>query len=143
MWLIDSLAEERIQAALRAGEFDGLPGQGRPLELDDDSQVPAELRVAYRVLKNAGCVPPELELRNEVDTLEALLDTIDDDAEQRRIQRRLCLLATRLASRGHDVGPIVREGAYREKILLKLAGDAGGPACLRGIGERDEAHPSR
>ena len=125
MWLIDSLAEERIQAALRAGAFDALPGQGRPLVLDDDSQVPPELRVAYRVLKNAGCVPPELELRNEVDTLEALLGAIDDDAGRRRIQRRLCLLATRLASRGHDLSPFVREVAYREKLLLKLAGQAG------------------
>lgn len=126
MWLIDSLAEERIQAALRAGEFDGLPGQGRPLELDDDSQVPPELRVAYRILKNAGCVPAELELRNEVDALEAMLDTIDDDVEQRRIQRRLCLLATRLARRGHDASLLVREGAYREKLLLRLSADAGG-----------------
>ncbi len=128
MWLIDSLAEERIQAALRAGEFDDLPGRGRPLELDDDSHIPPELRVAYRILKNAGCVPPELELRNEVDELEALFETIDDDLERRRIQRRLCLLATRLANRGHDVGPLVRESAYREKLLLRLAGATGGPA---------------
>lgn len=127
MWFIDSLAEERIQAAIRAGELDGLAGQGRPLELDDDRHIPPELRVAYRILKNAGCAPPELELRNEVDTLEAMLDGIDDDAEQRRIQRRLCLLATRLAVRGHDVSPLLREGAYREKLLLKLADGAAGP----------------
>ena len=126
MWLIDSLAEERIQAAIRAGEFDDLPGQGRPLELDDDRHVPPELRVAYRILKNAGCVPPELELRNEVDTLEAMLDGIDDAVEQRRIQRRLCLLATRLAGRGHDLSLIMREREYREKLLLRLAADASG-----------------
>ena len=127
MWLIDSLAEERIQAAIRAGELDDLPGQGRPLELDDDRHIPPELRVAYRILKNAGCVPPELELRNEIDTLEAMLDGIDDDAEQRRIQRRLCLLATRLAGRGHDVSLLTREGFYREKLLLRLADSAAGP----------------
>ena len=128
MWLIDSLAEERIQAALRAGELDDLPGSGRPLELDDDCHIPPELRVAYRILKNAGCVPPELELRNEVDELEALLDTLDDDLEQRRIQRRLCLLATRLAGRGRDFDLLLRESAYREKLLLRLAGGAADPA---------------
>ncbi len=127
MLLIDSLAEERIQAAIRAGELDRLPGQGRPLELDDDRHIPAELRVAYRILKNAGCAPPEIELRNEIDTLEAILDGIDDAVEQRRIQRRLCLLATRLAGRGHDLSLIVRERVYREKLLLKLAADARGP----------------
>jgi len=40
------------------GDFDGLPGAGRPLVLDDDPLVPEDLRLAYRILKNAGFVPP-------------------------------------------------------------------------------------
>ena len=50
-----------------------------PLEMDDLSLVPEELRMCYKVLKNAGLLPPELELRKEIATLELLLETIDDE----------------------------------------------------------------
>lgn len=66
---LDALVERRIEAAIARGEFDGLPGAGRPLALDDDALVPQELRVAYRVLKNAGCVPPELAQVAEINRL--------------------------------------------------------------------------
>jgi hypothetical protein len=39
----------------------GLPGEGKPLEFEDDTLVPEEVRAVYRVQKNAGFVPPELE----------------------------------------------------------------------------------
>jgi len=53
------LAERRIEEAIARGEFDELPGAGRPLELDDDPLVPEDMRVACRILKNAGYVPAE------------------------------------------------------------------------------------
>jgi len=52
-----AVAEERILDAIYRGDFDNLRGAGKPLELDDDLLVPPELRVANRVLKNAGLVP--------------------------------------------------------------------------------------
>ena len=48
------------------GEFDNLEGRGKPLVFEDDTWIPEDLRMAYRFLKNAGCIPPELEERNEV-----------------------------------------------------------------------------
>jgi len=65
----DDLIERRIDEARRQGAFDDLPGSGRPLELDDDRLVPEELRVAYRILRNAGFVPPEVEALRDVDAL--------------------------------------------------------------------------
>jgi hypothetical protein len=59
--MLDFLAEKAIQDAIARGELDALPGAGRPLELDDDALIPEELRLAYRILKNAGCVPAEVE----------------------------------------------------------------------------------
>lgn len=53
--------ESRIAQAHEQGEFDNLPGKGKPLQLDDDRLVPEEVRAAYKVLKNAGFVPPELD----------------------------------------------------------------------------------
>ena len=98
--LLDALAEKRITEAIGSGAFDDLPGAGRPLLLDDDRLVPEELRAAYRVLKNAGFVPPEVEARRELAALGALVATLDDTAERRRALSRLAVLETRLDIRG-------------------------------------------
>jgi hypothetical protein len=58
MFAFELIAERKIEEALARGEFDGLPGEGRPLDLDDDDAlVPEDLRMAYRILKNAGFAP--------------------------------------------------------------------------------------
>lgn len=123
MLLIDTLAEEQILSAIRRGEFDDLPGEGQPLMLDDDSVIPEELRVAYRLLRNAGCLPPELTLRNEIQQLEALLDQVELGAEEQSMRRRLCFLKARLALCGHDGNLLLREHGYREKLIGKIARD--------------------
>ena len=61
--VIQSIAEQRIAEAQQQGAFDNLPGAGRPLQLEDDSHIPPELRMAYKVLRNAGCLPPEMQDR--------------------------------------------------------------------------------
>ncbi len=94
--LLDFLAEARIEEAIAQGVFDDLPGAGQLLRLDDDRLVPVELRCAYRILMNAGCVPPEDEARREVASLVALLATLDDDAVRRRTLAKLALLEMRL-----------------------------------------------
>ena len=48
------LAERKIQEAMREGQFDNLPGRGRPQKLEDLSHLPPEMRLAYIVLKNGG-----------------------------------------------------------------------------------------
>jgi hypothetical protein len=120
LW-IDLLAEQRIEQALREGAFDDLPGAGRPLDLDDDSTVPAELRAAYRILKNAGFVPPEVEARREVASVEALLSSLDatDDEGRHRALVRLALLRERLGDRGNALGGANR---YYDRVLERLDG---------------------
>lgn len=61
MNLLDHIAKARIQEAIDRGELRGLPGEGQPLCLEDDSAIPEDLRAAYRLLKNAGFLPPELQ----------------------------------------------------------------------------------
>jgi hypothetical protein len=59
--MFDEIAERKIAEAIARGELDDLPGAGRPLELDDDRLIPGELRMAYRILKNAGYAPAEVQ----------------------------------------------------------------------------------
>jgi hypothetical protein len=100
--MLDFLAEQKIAEAVSRGELEGLPGEGRPLELDDDKLIPEDLRLAYRILKNAGFVPPEVEALNEIADLERLV-TKDSKAA-----RKLALLKTRIETR------------YYERTLAKL-----------------------
>ena len=74
----DRMAEEKISRALALGEFDDLPGAGAPLQLDDDSMVPEELRVAYRICKNAGILPPEVEQLKQDASIHHLVSCVDD-----------------------------------------------------------------
>lgn len=100
MWLLDRLAEEHIEQARQRGNFDDLPTSGKPLELDDDSMVPSELRAAYRVLKNAGYLPEELQTRRDIQDAEALLRLARDEEERAIASARLRLLMRRLDRRG-------------------------------------------
>lgn len=54
-------------------------GAGKPLVLDDDRLVPEALRVAYRVLKNAGYVPPEVEQLKELRELTRYIEATPDE----------------------------------------------------------------
>ena len=100
--MLDSLAEQKIAEAVSRGELDDLPGQGRPLELDADRLIPEDLRVAYRILKNAGYVPPELEDVKEINILERLVAEAADDAARARAVKKLALLRTRIESAYYD-----------------------------------------
>lgn len=96
MLLLDALAEARIEEAIEAGAFDDLPGAGRPLELDDERFVPEEVRAAYRILKRAGFVPPEVEARKEILALTTLIGTLDECKERRNALLKLALIRTKL-----------------------------------------------
>ena len=74
--LLRNLAEVKIRQAIDRGDFDNLPGQGRPLKLEDLSHVPPELRMAYKLLKNNGFLPEEMELQKEIHSLDELLAKI-------------------------------------------------------------------
>jgi len=121
MDLIAAIAERRILEAMERGEFDGLPGKGKPLDLSDEPAVPDELRLAYKVMRNAGYLPPELELHKEIVRLRDLVGAIENEGERRdRIQElngkllRFDIMRKR---------PVNLEGApeYRGRVMEKLA----------------------
>jgi hypothetical protein len=120
VWLIDQLAEERIGEAQRAGAFDDLPGSGQPLSLEDDSAVSAELRTAYRLLKNAGYLPPELELRREIADTRQLLALAEQSEERASHSRRLRYLMTRLGIGRAAPANLQTEQAYFDRLCEKL-----------------------
>ena len=86
---LERIAEQRILEAQRNGAFDNLPGKGKPLELEDMSSVPDDLRIGYHVLKNANILPPEAELLKDIHTLEDLLKHVEDEGERRALAKSI------------------------------------------------------
>jgi hypothetical protein len=118
---IDQIAEEKIAQAMARGEFDDLPGAGSPLRLDDDTHVPPELRVAWRILKNAGCLPPEIALRREIREVEQLLAASLDRAQRDIAGRRLGVLLGRLAAARGGERDLRIEQDYHERLRKRFA----------------------
>ncbi len=100
MDLIDRLVEQKISEAIARGELSDLPGEGAPLELDDDVLIPEQLRMAYRILRNAGFVPPEVAALREIGDLERRIEELSHDDERARAVRKLQYLRLRLEASG-------------------------------------------
>ena len=92
----ERIAENRIREAMQEGEFDNLPGAGKPIDLDGYFKLPEHLRVAYSILKSANCVPAEVDLLNEIAALEQRLQAAPE-AQQPAIRRELSDRRTHLA----------------------------------------------
>ncbi len=92
----EKIVEDRIRAAQRKGELDNLPGTGKPLDLEDDRHIPEDLRLAYKILKNADCMPPEIELKKEIKRTEDLLAGMEDTAEKYHTLKKLNFLVMKL-----------------------------------------------
>lgn len=89
MQFLSRLAEEKIKQALAESELDNLPGHGKPLVLEDFSEVPEHMRMAYKVLKNAGVLPLEVELRKEIAALRQQLEACNDESQQQHLRKEL------------------------------------------------------
>jgi hypothetical protein len=92
----EKIVEERIRRAQRNGVFDDLPGSGQPIRYEDDHLASQELGMAYKILKNAGCLPPEIELKNEIRNAEDLLAGVADVAEKYRVIKKINFMIMKL-----------------------------------------------
>lgn len=118
---IEMIAEERIREAQRQGQFDELPGRGRPLRLHDDSMVPQDLRMAYHILRNAGYLPRKLAERNEIQTALDLLEHARDEQERYRQIRKLNYLMSRLAANRGRGASLEQDDEYYKAIVERIS----------------------
>ncbi len=114
------IVEQRIKEALERGEFDNLQGQGEPLNLEDDSNIPEELRLAYRILKNADCLPPELELKKEIRKMEDMLENIPDEREKYLQIKKINYKIMQLNMMGHKSPLFEEKQIYYRKLIEKF-----------------------
>ncbi len=84
-----SLVEEQIRKAIEAGEFDNLPGKGKPLDLSEWERTPETLRMSYSILKSAGIPPAEVTARSDIAALKQRIQAETDPDEKRRLINQL------------------------------------------------------
>ena len=123
----EKIVEERIRKAQKKGEFENLEGAGEPLVFEQDHNVPEDLRLAYKILKNADCIPPELTLKKEIRQTEDLLEQMTDTTEKYRALKKLNFLVMKLNSlrSGSIVFDVPQR--YMGQVADRLAPGQGSP----------------
>ena len=120
MLLFEMMAEEKIRDAMAKGELENLPGAGKPIPDEQGLEfVAAEMRMAYRILKNAGFVPEEVQLRREISDVTQLLACCESEStDHDRLHRRLCYLIQKLTESGHN--NLTLQADYMSRLTAKF-----------------------
>lgn len=119
----EKLVEQRIKQAQKKGEFDNLEGNNKPLKFTD-ANVPEELRLAHKILKNSGFAPPEVEIKKKINNTEDLLDnTKYEPDERRKLQKKLNYYLIKLDTIRSTTGAnlSLTTEMYRNQLLNKLS----------------------
>ena len=85
----DRIVEAIIKEAMERGEFDNLPGKGKPIDLTEYFETPEEVRIAYSVLKNAGMTSREVDLLKEIAELKQVREALLDEKKKQEIDKQI------------------------------------------------------
>ena len=118
------IVEERIRRAQKKGEFENLAGSGKPLDLLDDQMVAEELRLTYKILKNADYLPPEIELKKAIRQTEELLSGMGETAAKYRTMQKLNFLIMKLNTLRNTSIEFEAPQKYSDKLIEKLESSA-------------------
>lgn len=118
--VIQDIAERKICESERNGAFSNLQGKGKPLVLEDDSMVPPDLRMAYKVLRNSGHLPKELEEEQEINRAIDLLADCEDEQQRLRQMEKLNLMITRINLGRKNPISLSAESDYWERVVERV-----------------------
>lgn len=118
----EALVEERIKKAQKEGAFDNLDGMHKPLKFEDQ-HIPEEFRLAHKILKNSGFLPPEVEIRKKITQTEQLLEMAELDSPERiKAQKKLNYLVSKLnVLRGDRPMSFMVSDVYHNSIIKKMS----------------------
>mgnify|MGYP000014570526 CR=1 FL=1 len=121
MFIFQKIAVDKIKEAIERGEFDNLEGKGKPLEKEESIRIAPELRLAYKILKNANLLPPEIETLKEIERLEDLLPKISDENERYRYIRKMNNLVTQFNLMRNTSVSLEKKQYYFNKLTKKFS----------------------
>ena len=128
---LQQIAEQRIAKAIEDGTLKVDGWKNKPLPLDDDAFVPDDLKMAYKILKNSGYVPPEVETRKEIQKLEDLILKTEDSHQRVKQMKKLDLLMRKIDGQRTRPASIEHDDAYFRKIVEKIDRAKGGSTLAK------------
>jgi hypothetical protein len=114
------IAEQKILEAMRERDLNSPKWKNKPLPLEDDRFVPDDLKMAYKILKNSGYLPPEIEERKEVKKLEDLISRTEDEHERLKQMKKLNVLLMKVDARRPFSSSITSQHDYYRKVVEKI-----------------------
>ncbi|WP_051348704.1 DUF1992 domain-containing protein [Peribacillus kribbensis] len=130
------IAEDKIKKAISEGEFKNLSGLGKPLELEDLSSIPESMRMAYKMMKNAGMLKSEEDkIRKELINIEDLMANCDDENEKAR-------LSTQLNEKLLQFGKVMEKRESSHSKAFRQYGDKV-YSRIGGNGDLSRSHPKK
>ena len=114
------IAEQKILKAIENGDLNSPKWKNKPLPLDDDRFVPDDLKMAYKILKNSGYLPPEIEDRKEVKRLEDLIASTEDEHVRLKQMKKLSVLLMKIDAHRGSVSNIAHHDDYYRKVVEKV-----------------------
>ncbi len=114
------IAEQKIARAMQERDFNSPKWKNKPLPLDDDRFVPDDLKMAYKILKNSGYLPPEIEARKEVKKLEDLIACTEDEHERLKQMKKLNVLLMKIDAQRSSPVNIAGQNDYYQKVVERI-----------------------
>jgi hypothetical protein len=114
------IAEKKILEAMEEGDLNSEKWKNKPLPLDDDQFVPEDLKMAYKILKNSGYVPPEIEVKKEIRQLEDLIARTEDEHIRLKQMKKLNVLLMKLEAKRSSPANIAAQDDYYQKVVERI-----------------------
>ena len=115
------IAERKIAEAMKKMDFTASKFKNKPLPMDDDAHIPADLKMAYKVLKNSGYLPPEIEEKKEVQRLEELIIATEDEHERLRQMKKLNVLLMKIDAKRDKPSNIAQQDDYYRRVVERIS----------------------
>jgi hypothetical protein len=119
--VIRLIAERKISEAIQNGLLDTREWRNKPLPMTNDHLVPEELRMAHKILKNAGYLPPEIETKKEIQQIEDLLASCEDERTRVKQIKKLNYLLLKMNIMKGDTITIESQEEYYRKIVERIS----------------------
>ena len=115
------IAERKISEAIQKGQLEIEEWRNKPLPMTSESLVPEELRMAHKILKNAGYLPPEIETKKEIQQIEDLLANCEDEYVKVKQLKKLNYLVMKLNIMKGDVVNIESQEEYFRRVVERIS----------------------
>jgi hypothetical protein len=114
------IAERKILEAMKEGDLNSEKWKNTPLPLDDDRFVPDDLKMAYKILKNSGYLPPEIETKKEIKKLEDLIACTEEEHIRLKQMKKLNVLLMKLEAKRSTPANIATQDDYYRKVVERI-----------------------